>query len=81
MNIKVASSIARGKLPELLRGVVLGKRYTITLRGVAVADLVPVQDRNHSEVVVAVDDMLAFMEAQKSLSGIDLKSQIDEGRA
>ncbi len=41
MKIEVGSYEAKTKLPELLRGVQTGKRYTITLRGEAVADLVP----------------------------------------
>lgn len=34
---------AKTKLPELLRGVQAGKRYTITHRGEPIAELVPVQ--------------------------------------
>ena len=41
MNIKVGSYEAKTKLPELLRGVQEGNHYTITLRGEAVAELVP----------------------------------------
>ena len=39
MNLEIGSYEAKTKLPELLRGVQAGKRYTITLRGEPVADL------------------------------------------
>ncbi len=80
MNIKVGSYEAKTKLPELLRGIQAGNRYTITQRGEAVADLVPVQGSKKLDAVVAVDDMLSFMKAHKSGVCIDLKALIDEGR-
>lgn len=81
MNIEVGSYEAKTKLPELLRGIQAGNRYTITLRGEAVADLVPAQGSNNLDAVAAVDEMLSFMKARKSGGGIDLKALIDEGRA
>lgn len=81
MNIEVGSYEAKTKLPELLRGIQAGNRYTITLRGEAVADLVPAQVNKNSDAVAAVDDMLAFMRARKAGDGIDLKTLINEGRA
>jgi len=78
MNIEVGSYEAKTKLPELLRGIQLGKRYTITLRGEAVADLVPAEGNKSA---AAVDEMLAFMQARKPVGGLDLKALIDEGRA
>ena len=81
MNIEVGSYEAKTKLPELLRGVQAGKRYTITLRGEAVAELVPAQDNRLSDAVVAVDEMLTFMQARKPVGHVDLKALINEGRA
>lgn len=81
MNIEVGSYEAKTKLPELLRGIQAGNRYTITLRGEAVADLVPAQGSKSSDAVAAVDDMFSFMRAHKSGPGIDLKALIEEGRA
>ncbi len=81
MNIEVGSYEAKTKLPELLRGIQAGNRYTITLRGEAVADLVPAQGNNNSDAVTAVDEMLSFMQVRKSGAGIELKALIDEGRA
>ena len=81
MNIEVGSYEAKTKLPELLRGVQAGNRYTITLRGEAVADLVPAEGNKHLDTVAAVDEMLAFMQARKPVGGVDLKALINEGRA
>lgn len=49
-DIEVRSCEAKAKLSELLRGVKGGNRYTITLHGVPVADLVPPQDSKPSSV-------------------------------
>ncbi len=81
MNIEIGSYEAKTKLPELLRGIQAGNRYTITLRGEAVAHLVPAKGSQNWDAAAAVDDMLSFMQAHKSGSGIDLKVLIDEGRA
>ena len=81
MNIEVGSYEAKTKLPELLRGVQGGNRYTITLRGEAVADLVPAQGNKLSDAAAAVEEMRSFMQSRKPMSGIDLKALIDEGRA
>jgi antitoxin (DNA-binding transcriptional repressor) of toxin-antitoxin stability system len=87
MNIEVGSYEAKTKLPELLRGVQVGKRYTITLRGEAVSDLVPAESSKSSDALEAVEEMLSFMHARESVGSIghigivDLKALIDEGRA
>jgi len=81
MNIEVGSYEAKTKLPELLRGIRAGHRYTITLRGEAVADLVPAGENKRPDAVVAVDEMLAFMQARKPVRGIHIKALINEGRA
>lgn len=80
MNIEIGSYEAKTKLPELLRGVQAGNRYTITLRGEAVAELVSVQGNRYSDAVVAADEMLAFMQARRPVGHVDLKALIDEGR-
>ena len=81
MNIEVGSYEAKTKLPELLRGVQGGNRYTITLRGEAVADLVPAQSNKLSDAAAAVEEMRSFMQSRKPMSCIDFKALIDEGRA
>jgi antitoxin (DNA-binding transcriptional repressor) of toxin-antitoxin stability system len=80
MNIEVGSYEAKTKLPELLRGIKAGMRYTITLRGEAIAELVPAQGNKCSDAMAAADDMLSFMTAHKSAGGFDPKALINEGR-
>ena len=82
MNIEVGSYEAKTKLPELLRGVQGGNRYTITLRGEAVADLVPAQGNKLPNASVVVDEMRSFMHSRKQpMASVDLKTLINEGRA
>jgi antitoxin (DNA-binding transcriptional repressor) of toxin-antitoxin stability system len=81
VNIEVGSYEAKTKLPELLRGIQAGNRYTITLRGEAIADLVPAEENSRSDALAAVDEMLSYMQARKAVGNIDLKALIDEGRA
>lgn len=81
MNIEVGSYEAKTKLPELLRGVQGGNRYTITLRGEAVADLVPAQGNKLSDAAASADEMRSFMRARKLVANVDLRALINEGRA
>jgi prevent-host-death family protein len=81
MNLEIGSYEAKTKLPELLRGVQAGKRYTITLRGEPVADLVPTEGARQADAVTAVEAMRQFMRAAPPVKGINLKELIDEGRA
>lgn len=81
MNIEIGAYEAKTRLPELLRNVRSGNRYTITVRGVAVAELVPAQGAGgNSAVAAAVEKMRAFMLAQQPQEE-DVKALIDEGRA
>jgi prevent-host-death family protein len=43
VKIEIGAYEAKTKLPELLRKVQVGQRFTITNRGKAVADLVPAE--------------------------------------
>ena len=81
MKIAVGSYEAQTKLAELLRGVQTGKRYTITLRGEAVAELVPPQGIQRQDLAAAVEDMRAFMRARQPVAGLNLQALNDEGRA
>lgn len=84
MSIEVGSFEAKTKLPELLRGVQNGNSYTITLRGKAIADLLPAQSNKFSGAAGAVDEMRSFMRACQATDrdGIgDLKALIEDGRA
>ena len=80
MNIKVGSYEAKTQFPKLLRGVQAGNHCTITIRGEAVAELVPAYFDTSPDKGAAVDDMLAFMKNRKSLASINLKALINEGR-
>ncbi|MFA7667698.1 MAG: type II toxin-antitoxin system prevent-host-death family antitoxin [Burkholderiaceae bacterium] len=81
MNLEIGSYEAKTRLPELLRAVQAGQRYTITLRGKPVADLVPVEGARQADAVTAVEAMRQFMRAAPPVEGVDLKALIDEGRA
>jgi prevent-host-death family protein len=82
MNIEIGSYEAKTKLPELLRGVQSGHRYTITLRGLAIADLVPAAGHKTSDAdAAAVEAMRDFMRSRKPVNGVNLKALIGEGRA
>ncbi|MBI1907075.1 MAG: type II toxin-antitoxin system prevent-host-death family antitoxin [Rhodocyclales bacterium] len=81
MNLEIGSYEAKTKLPELLRGVQAGKRYTITLRGEPVADLVPAEGAKQADAAAAVEAMRQFMHAAPPVKGFDLKALINEGRA
>ena len=80
MKNEIGSYEAKTRLPELLRQVKSGKSFTITNRGVAVADLVPSKDRNGKDKAVAAERLKAFMRADP-VDGIDIKALIEEGRA
>lgn len=81
MNIQIGSYEAKTKLPELLREVQAGQRYTITLRGEPVAELVPPARGNAGDAAVAIARMRELMLDATPVRGLDLKALIDEGRA
>ncbi len=81
MNIEIGSYEAKTKLPELLRGIQAGNRYTITLRGEPVADLLPAEGNKDENAVAAVEQMRQFMMSTTPVKGVDVKALIDEGRA
>lgn len=76
---EVASFDAKARLPELLRGVQAGQRFTITVRGKPVADLVPCAGNVRSGAVSAI----AAMRAMPRVKGVDaaaVEALIAEGR-
>lgn len=81
MNIEIGSYEAKTKLPELLRGIQAGNRYTITLRGEPVAELVPAESSRERDAIDAVDQMHQLMLSAEPIKGIDVKALINEGRA
>lgn len=81
MNIEIGSYEAKTRLPELLRDIQAGSRYTITLRGKPVADLVPVGSDSRDDALAAVEHMQALMRAAVPNQGMNIKALIAEGRA
>jgi antitoxin (DNA-binding transcriptional repressor) of toxin-antitoxin stability system len=80
MHLEIGSYEAKTKLPELLRGVQAGKRYTITLRGQAVAELIPPAQAQKQAVTSAVQRMQSLMASHLPLRGIDTKALLSQGR-
>lgn len=70
---------AKAKLSKLLRAVEHGQRYTITVRGKPIADLVPSEMAAHPHF----DDAVAAMRAFKKVRGMtaqDVQDMVAEGR-
>ncbi|MGS0741643.1 type II toxin-antitoxin system Phd/YefM family antitoxin [Glaciimonas sp. GG7] len=80
MHIEMGSEEAKTKLPELLHGVQLGNRYTITLRGEAIADLVPSDASKKTDVAAGVAHMQQLMASYPPIIDIDTKPLIEDGR-
>ena len=79
MYTEVGSFDAKAKLSELLRAVQRGQRYTITLRGRPVADLVPSASAINDDVHVAI----TAMQQMPKVEGIPAETLADwlaEGR-
>lgn len=70
---------AKTKLPELLRQVKRGKRFTITVRGEPVAELVPSTRSTADAARAAVEDMQKF-ERIRGVSSEEIAAWIREGR-
>lgn len=79
MKQEVGAYEAKTQLPKLLRGVQAGKRYTITHRGEAVADLVPAEGARRHGAAEAVEQMKHFM-SEAPIKGINIRELIEDGR-
>ena len=80
MTIEIGSYDAKTTLPELLRGVRDGKQYTITLKGEAVADLIPSNTSRKACRLAGVSHMQRLMASYPPILGVDTKALIEEGR-
>lgn len=80
MNIRVGAYEARTKLPELLRGAQSGKSYTITHRGRAIAELVPVPALKQRRAAAAIEEWKRHMAKRPPIRGVDIKALIEYGR-
>lgn len=79
MYTKVGAFDAKAKLSKLLRAVQLGQRYTITLRGRPVADLVPSEQAPREDIQAAVNAMRAINKV-RGVSDEAVAEWIGEGR-
>lgn len=79
MYTEIGAFDAKAKLSELLREVKQGNRYTITLRGRPIADLIPSESAAQQDVRAAVTAMRNI----RKVYGVSAKSiaeWIKEGR-
>ena len=79
MQTEIGAYEAKTRLPELLRQVRKGKSFTITNRGEAVAELVPIRHAAEADATRAVEQMKAFMRTHR-VRGVNIKALIEEGR-
>ena len=70
---------AKSRLAELLRRVQRGQRFTITVRGKPVADLVPSELARPQDFSQAIEDMLNF-DRVKNIDPTDVAAWVREGR-
>lgn len=80
MKIEIGAYEAKTRLPELLRQVKAGKRFTITNRGQAVADLVPSEKSEPTDPRAAIDKFQAFMRSNPVRGRVNIRVLIREGR-
>jgi prevent-host-death family protein len=81
MKTEIGAYEAKTKLPELLRQVQAGKRFTITNRGKAVADLIPSDGVGPKDATAAIDRFLDFKKGNPVGEIADIKALIEDGRA
>jgi prevent-host-death family protein len=81
MNIKIGAYEAKTRLPELLRQVKAGKRFTITNRGEAVADLVPSESTKPKDKAAAIEKFRAFLRENAVVGAVNVRALIEDGRA
>ena len=79
MYKEIGAFDAKAKLSELLREVKSGQRYTITVRGEPVADLVPCTVRSDDSRAAAADAMRQFRKI-RGVSAEEVAAMITEGR-
>jgi prevent-host-death family protein len=70
---------AKTRLSEILRKVEKGERFTITVRGKAIADVVPTQRRDEERIRRAADALRNFPRIT-GVSGDEILEWIREGR-
>ena len=81
MKTEIGAYEAKTRLPELLRQVKAGKRFTITNRGEAMADLVPSESVQPKNKPAAVEKFMAFMRGNPVRGTVNVREFIEQGRA
>jgi len=79
MKSEIGAYEAKTKLPELLRQVQAGKRFTITNRGKPVAELGP-PAQLQQDAKAAIEAFQAFRKANPVRRQVNIKELIEEGR-
>jgi prevent-host-death family protein len=80
MKTEIGAYEAKTRLPELLRQVQSGKRFTITNRGKPVAELGPPAAARRPDARAAIDAFQAYRKANPVGRELDIKALIEEGR-
>jgi prevent-host-death family protein len=80
MDATVGAYDAKTHLPDLLRKVQAGMRFTITHRGHPVAELVPIGASARQDAESAAMRMGQFMRDQPPIRCVDVKALQEEGR-
>lgn len=70
---------AKTHLPKLLERVEKGERFVITRHGRAVAELIPISQRNPQKIRKAIENLKVFQKTH-SLGGLSVREMIKEGR-
>lgn len=81
MKVEIGAYEAKTRLPELLRQVKAGKRFTITNRGEAVADLVPSRGAKPRDKLAAVEKFRTYLRENPVRGVASIRRLIEEGRA
>lgn len=82
MKTEIGAYDAKTRLPELLRQVKAGRRFTITNRGEAVADLIPSEAARTTDARAAIERFQAFLRDNpiQAVRKPNIKALIAEGR-
>jgi prevent-host-death family protein len=80
MKIEVGAYEAKTKLPELLRQVQKGMRFTITNRGKPVAELGPPSGLQRPDAKAAIEAFKAYRTGHPIGRIINIRDLIEEGR-
>jgi prevent-host-death family protein len=80
MKVEIGAYEAKTKLPELLRQVQEGKRFTITNRGKPVAELGPPSGLHRPDAKAAIEAFKAYRNAHPVGRTVNVRELIEEGR-